>query len=124
MAGMGESRLSRAQDEINPLKDKGDNPVKAAAAATSKARSSKNVGDITGAANKTRMASLYSKSHGYPNLTKQLSKHKTMLIRYAAAVRKQKVAQSKAGRKARMQDLKAKLRSNARAKTRLKTRSK
>ena len=125
MAGMAEdSRLQRAQKEIDPLQAKSDNPVKQAAKATAKARSSKDAGEITGAANKTRMASLYSKSHGYPNLSKQLGKHKTMLVKYAAAVRKQKVAQSKAGRKARMRDLKYKLQANSAKARRAKTRSK
>jgi hypothetical protein len=109
MAGMGESRLSRAQDEINPLKAKTDNPVKKAARATAKARSSKDASDIVGAANKTRMASLYAKSHGYPNLTKQLSQHKKMLQRYAAVMRKHKAAQTKAAKHQRVTDLKAKL---------------
>ena len=122
MAGMGESRLSRAQDEINPLKAKTDNPVKKAARATSKARNSKDASDITGAANQTRMASLYAKSHGYPNLTKQLSQHKRMLQKYATVMRKHKATQTKAAKRQRVVDLKAKLFRLKLQKTRAKSR--
>lgn len=110
MAGMGENgRLRIAQKEINPLHSKTDNPVKKAVRATVRARQSKDADDIAGAAGSTRVATMYAKSHGYPNLTKQLSKHKETLRKFAAAVKKRKAAQSAEARKRRGRELKAKL---------------
>ncbi len=107
---MGESRrLSTAQREIDPLQSKRDNPVKHAARATGKARQSKKSDDIAAAASKTGLASMYARSHGYPNLTKQLGKHKATLRKFALAVKTREVSQTKAAAGQRVRDLKAKL---------------
>ena len=115
LAGLSEesARLRTARREINPLHAKDDNPVKKAVRATSKARSSKESGDIAGAVSRTQVASLYARSHGFPNLTKQLGKHKETLRKFGAATRKTKALHTQASRKRRMQDLKAKLKANA-----------
>ena len=102
-------RLKRARKEINPLHSKTDNPVKKAVKATQKARRSADVSDIAGASGQTRIAGMYAKTHGYPNLTKQLGKHKNTLRKLATAMRKKKAFQSKAATKQRARDLKAKL---------------
>ncbi len=110
LAGMGENgRLRIAQREIDPLKSKTDNPVKKAVRATVQARRSKDADDIAGAASSTRVATMYAKSRGYPNLTKQLGKHKETLRKFAATVRKRKAAQGAEARKRRGRELKAKL---------------
>lgn len=109
LAGMGENKLRTAQREINPLHSKTDNPIKKVVRATVQARRSKDIDDIAGAAGSTRVATLYAKSHGYPNLTKQLGKHKETLRKFAVAARKREAAQGKAARKRRGRDLKAKL---------------
>ena len=107
------AQLRTAQKEINPLNAKDDNPVKKAVRATRKARSSKDSDDIAGAVSRTQVATLYAKKHGFPNLTRQLSKHKETLRKFAAATRKIKALHTKPARKLRMKDLKSKLKANA-----------
>ena len=111
LAGMGEesARLKQARKEINPLKSKTDNPVKKAVKATQKARRTKDTGDIAGASSQTAVAKMYSTRHGYPNLTKQLGKHRDTLRKYATVVRKRKAFDTKAAGKQRVDDLRAKL---------------
>ena len=103
------AQLRTAQREIDPLHSKTDNPVKQAVRASAKAKQSKDVSDIAGATGRTRVATLYAKSHGYPNLTKQLGRHKEMLRKFAVAVKKRKAAQGKEARKAAVHKLKSKL---------------
>lgn len=67
--------LATAQREINPLKAKGDNPIKKVVTTFRKALRTRKTSDVNAAKWAHHKGIDYASHHGLPNLVKQLSSH-------------------------------------------------
>jgi hypothetical protein len=71
--------LRTVQGEVNPLKQRGDNPIKKLVRDFRKARRTRKPKDISIARASHRVGAMYAHHHGLPRLEKQIERHQARI---------------------------------------------